>query len=125
MNVCVSSSLGPVRKLCRPALRPPHTLFVIVLIIKIPYARHYNPRFVLFLPHFSFSLRFILQTIYVLKTKILHFLSLKTAVYIRERFLIHSVWQNNFKNCILNSIYLYFKLKLRLACHFKALKTLI
>ena len=56
----------------------------------IPYARHYNPRFVLFLPHFSFSLRFILQTIYVLKTKILHFLSLKSAVYIRERFLIKS-----------------------------------
>ena len=35
--------------------------------IVIPYERHYNPRFVFFLPHFSFSLRFILQTIYVLK----------------------------------------------------------
>ena len=32
-------------------------------------AHHYNPRFVLFLPHFSFSLRFILQTIYVLKNE--------------------------------------------------------
>ena len=39
----------------------------------VPYARHYNPRFVLFLPHFSFSLRFILQTTYGLKTDILHF----------------------------------------------------
>ena len=57
---------------------------------RLPYARHYNPRFVLFLPNFSFSLRFILQTIYVLKTNILHFLSLKSAVYIREQFLIKS-----------------------------------
>ena len=43
-----------------------------------------------FYPIFSFSLRFVLQTIYVLKTKILHFLSLKSGVYIRERFLIKS-----------------------------------
>ena len=63
---------------------------LIVIEKHIPYARHYNPRFVLFLAHFSFSLRFILQTTYVLKTKILHFLSLKSAVYIRERFLIKS-----------------------------------
>ena len=28
---------------------------------EVPYARHYNPRFELFLPHFSFSLRFILD----------------------------------------------------------------
>ena len=57
----------------------------------IPYARHYNPRFVLFLPHISFSLKFILQTIYVLKTKILYFLSLKSAVYIGSLFLMKSV----------------------------------
>ena len=56
----------------------------------IPYARHYNPRFVLFLPHFSFSLWFILQTIYVVKVKVLHFLSLKFMVYTRERLLIKS-----------------------------------
>ena len=60
------------------------------LKMNIPYARHYNPRFVYFLPHFLFSLRFILQTIYVLKTEILHFLSLKSAVYNRERFQIES-----------------------------------
>ena len=33
----------------------------------LPYARHYNPRFVYFLPLFFHKLRFILQTIYVLK----------------------------------------------------------
>ena len=57
---------------------------------QLPYARHYNPRFVYFLAHFWFSLRFILQTIYVLKMEILHFLSLKSAVYTRERLLIKS-----------------------------------
>ena len=31
----------------------------------IPYARHYNPRFVFFLPPFLFEVRFILQTTYV------------------------------------------------------------
>ena len=54
----------------------------------LPYARHYNPRFVFFLAHFSFLLRFILQTIYVIKMEILHFLSLKFAAYTRERLLI-------------------------------------
>ena len=34
--------------------------------------------------------KLILQTIYVLKTEILHFLSLKSAVYTRERLLIKS-----------------------------------
>ena len=34
--------------------------------------------------------RFILQTIYVLKKGILHFLSLKSAVYTQERLLIKS-----------------------------------
>ena len=34
--------------------------------------------------------RFILQTIFVLKTEILHFLSLKSAVYTQERLLIKS-----------------------------------
>ena len=59
-------------------------------LFDIPYARHYNPRFVFFLAHFSFSLRFILQTIYVLKMEILHFLSLKSAVYTRELLVIKS-----------------------------------
>jgi hypothetical protein len=56
----------------------------------IPYACHYNPRFVHFLPPFYFEVRFILQTIYVLKTKILHFKGLKSAVYTQERLLIKS-----------------------------------
>ena len=30
----------------------------------IPYARHYNPRFVYFLPYFYIEVRFILQTTY-------------------------------------------------------------
>ena len=58
--------------------------------VYVPYARHYNPRFVYFLPHFYIEVRFILQTTYGLKTEILHFLSLKSAVYIRERFQIES-----------------------------------
>ena len=58
--------------------------------IFIPYARHYNPRFVFFLLPFLFEVRFILQTTYGLKTEILRFLSLKSAVYIRERFQIKS-----------------------------------
>ena len=44
----------------------------------------------IFLPPFYIEERFILQTIYVLKTEILHFLSLKSAVYTRERLLIKS-----------------------------------
>ena len=55
-----------------------------------PYARHYNPRFVYFLTHFYIEVRFILQTTYGLKTEILHFLSLKSEVYIQERLLIKS-----------------------------------
>ena len=34
-----------------------------ILQVRIPYARHYNPRFVYFLPHFSVQERLILQTI--------------------------------------------------------------
>ena len=60
------------------------------LLARIPYARHYNPRFVYFLPHFYIEVRFILQTTYVLKMDILHFLSLKSAVYNWERFQIES-----------------------------------
>ena len=56
----------------------------------ISYASHYNPRFVYFLPHFYFEVRFILQTTYELKMKIVHFLSLESAVYTRERLLIKS-----------------------------------
>ena len=55
--------------------------------------------FVYFLPHFS--LRFIFQTIYVLKTEILHFLSLKSAVYTQERLLIKSgLWWAHGMNTI-------------------------
>ena len=53
--------------------------------IWIPYARHYKPRLIFFFTQFSLQLRLILQTIYVLKTEILHFLSLKSAAYKRER----------------------------------------
>ena len=47
-------------------------------------------RFVYFLPHFYIEERFILQTTYGLKTEILHFLSLKSAAYKRERLQIES-----------------------------------
>ena len=66
------------------------TKYDLYVMSEIPYARHYNPRFVYFLPHFYIEVRFILQTTYGLKTEILYFLSLKSAVYIRERFLIES-----------------------------------
>ena len=56
----------------------------------LPYTHHYNPRFVYFLPHFYIEERFILQTTYVLKTEILRFLSLKSAVYTQDRLLIKS-----------------------------------
>merc|ERR1740129_2595189 len=49
--------------------------------IYLPYARHYKPRLIFFFTQFSLQLRLILQTIYVLKTEILHFLSLKSAAY--------------------------------------------
>ena len=49
--------------------------------IHIPYACHYNPRFVYFFTPFFPAVyieeRFILQTIYVLKTEILHFFKTK------------------------------------------------
>ena len=54
------------------------------------YARHYKPRLVIFLTQFSLWLRLILQTIYVLKMEILHFLSSKSAAYKRERLQIES-----------------------------------
>ena len=57
---------------------------------KLPYARHYKPRLVFFFTHFSLRLRLIIQTIYVLKTEILHILSLKSAAYKRERLQIES-----------------------------------
>ena len=60
--------------------------------LHILYVRHYNRRFVYSLPHFWFSLQFILQTIYVLKTEILHFSSLKSAVYTQERVIVVRVW---------------------------------
>ena len=65
----------------------------------LPYARHYKPRFVFFFTQFSLQLRLILQTIYVLKTEILHFLSLKSAAYKRERLQIESgLWWRTYGN---------------------------
>ena len=56
----------------------------------LPYARHYKPRLIFFFTQFSLQLRLILQTIYVLKTEILHFLSLESAAYKQERLQIES-----------------------------------
>ena len=55
------------------------------------YARHYKPRFVFFFTQFSLWLRLILQTIYVLKMKILHFSSSKSTAYNRERLMMARV----------------------------------
>ena len=55
----------------------------------VPYARHYKPRLVYFLPHFS--LRLILQTIYVLNKEILQFLGLKATAYNQERVIMARV----------------------------------
>ena len=80
----------------------------IFLKFYIPYARHYNPRFVIFLLPFLFEVRFILQTTYGLKTEILHFLSLKSAVYTRERLLIKSGLQwrayGTYLSCLVNVV---------------------
>ena len=54
------------------------------------YARNYNPWFVYFLPPFHIEERFVLQAVYVLKTEILQFLSLKSAAYKQERLQIES-----------------------------------
>ena len=63
-----------------------------VLRYVIPNARYYKPRLVFFLPNFHFGcgLCLILQTIYVLKMEILHFLSSKSAAYKQERLQIES-----------------------------------
>ena len=48
----------------------------------------------IFFTQFSLQLRLILQTIYVLKTEILHFLSLKSVTYKQERLQIESsLWR--------------------------------
>ena len=78
----------------------------------ITYARHYKPRLIFFFTQFSLQLRLILQTIYVLKTEILHFLSLKSAVYTREQLLIksglwwrvYSSFSNNFYFYVVNAV---------------------
>ena len=65
----------------------------------LPYARHYKPRLVFFFTQFSLQLRLILKTIYVLKTEILHFLSLKSAAYKWERLQIKSgLWWRAYGN---------------------------
>ena len=67
--------------------------------VYIPYARHYKPRLVFFFTQISLQLRLILQTIYVLKTEILHFLSLKSAAYKWERPQIESgLWWRAYGN---------------------------
>ena len=67
-----------------------HLLTFIHLRYLLPYVRHYKPRLVFFFTQFSLWLRLILQTIYVLKMEILHFLSSKSAAYKRERLQIES-----------------------------------
>ena len=59
----------------------------------VPYARHYNPRFVYFLPHFS--VRFIIKSgLYYRLFKYINIkqgkLGLKSEVYNQERFQIKS-----------------------------------
>ena len=48
-----------------------------------------------FFTQFSLWLRLILQTIYVLKMEILHFLSSKPAAYKRERLMMARIWYIN------------------------------
>ena len=64
--------------------------FGIPVWFQLPYTRHYKPRLVFFFTQFSIQLRLILQKIYVLKTEILHFLSIKSAVYKQERLQIEN-----------------------------------
>ena len=63
---------------------------VLWAVTNLPYAHHYKPRLVFFYTQFSLWLRLILQTIYVLKMEILHFLSSKSAAYKREWLQIES-----------------------------------
>ena len=58
---------------------------------KVPYARHYKPRLVIFFTQVSLWLRLMLQTSYVLKKEILQFLSLKSAASNRERLMMARV----------------------------------
>ena len=70
---------------CFCKLYPVHHMSTTNLEFWIPYARHYNPRFIHFLPHFY--KRLILQTILVHKQGKL---GLKSAVYNQERFQMKS-----------------------------------
>ena len=56
----------------------------------LPYARHYKLRLVFLFTQFSLWLQLILQTIYVLKMELLHFLSSKSAAYKLEQLQIKS-----------------------------------
>ena len=62
----------------------------------VPYAHHYNPRFLCFLPQFFTAVYIvdwlILQTIYVLNKEILTFLGLKWTVYNQEWVIMARVW---------------------------------
>ena len=59
----------------------------LIILKNKPYAPHYNPRvFTPFFPAVFIEERFILQTIYVLKTEVLHFLSLKSGENFNESF---------------------------------------
>ena len=66
------------------------TFFMGILFLWLPYTRHYKPRLVFLFTQFSLWLRLILQTIYVLKLEILHFLSSKSAAFKQERLQIES-----------------------------------
>ena len=70
--------------------------YLVLMQMHIPYALHYKPWLVYFLPHFSLRFiriveRLVLETIYVLNTEILQFLSLKSAVYNQEWVIMHTV----------------------------------
>ena len=63
-------------------------LTTFIFVPKSSYARHYKPGLVYFLSHFS--LRLIVQTIYVLNKEIFQFLNLKSSVCYQERLKIKS-----------------------------------
>ena len=69
---------------------------------------HYKPRLVYFFTPFFTAVyieeRFILQTFYLLKTEILHFLSLKSTVYTRERLLISGLQWRTQGNCLVTKM---------------------
>ena len=85
----------------------------------IPYARHYKPRLISFFTQFSLQLQLILQTISVLKTEILHFLSLKSAAYKREWLQIESgLWWRVYGSICNGQICPYLAQKFKSGVHY-------